>query len=69
MYLRKWAVPEDILALSKQYGKEIEELEHMFQHRHFPSAIKRQAIAVDNARHTLTNALQGTVISPSEESL
>ena len=44
--------------------EEIEELEHMFQHRHFPSAIKRQAIAVDNARHTLTNALEGTVISP-----
>ena len=68
MYLRKWAVPEDILALSTQYGKEIEELEHMFQHRNFPSAIKRQAIAVDNARHTLTNALHATVISPSEES-
>jgi hypothetical protein len=63
MYLRKWDVPEDILALSKQYGKEIEELEHMFQHRNFPSAIKRQAIAVDNARH----ALRDTVITPSEE--
>ena len=68
MYLRKWAVPEDILALSTQYGKEIEELEHMFQHRNFPSAIKRQAIAVDSARHALKNALHGTVISPSEES-
>jgi hypothetical protein len=67
MYLRKWDVPEDILVLSKQYGKEIEELEHMFQHRNFPSAIKRQAIAVDSARHALTNALHGTVISPSEE--
>ena len=60
IYLREWAVHEDILARSKQYEKEIENLEHMFQHRSFPSAIRRQAIAVDNARHALADALRRT---------
>ena len=57
IYLRKWSVPESILELSKDYENEIEELEHMFQHRSFPSAIRRRAVAVDNARHALTNEL------------
>jgi hypothetical protein len=33
IYLRKWEVPDDILARSKEYEDELEELEHMFQHR------------------------------------
>ena len=57
IYLRKWSVPESILELSKDYENEIEELEHMFQHRSFPSAIRRRAVAVDNARHALANEL------------
>ncbi|MDO7714488.1 MAG: hypothetical protein MUP93_06395 [Pirellulales bacterium] len=68
IYLREWAVHEDILARSTQYEKEIEDLEHMFQHRSFPSAIRRQAIAVDNARHALADALRrtGMIDHPSQ---
>ena len=67
IYLREWTVHEDVLARSKQYENEIEDLEHMFQHRNFPSAIRRQALAVANARHALSNVLYQTgLIDPSE---
>ena len=67
IYLRKWSVPELILKLSKDYENEIEELEHMFQHRSFPSAIRHRAVAVDNARHALANELYRMVlVAPSD---
>ena len=69
IYLRKWSVPESILELSKDYENEIEELEHMFQHRSFPSAIRRRAVAVDNARHALANELYRIgFVDPSDSS-
>ena len=58
MYLRKWEVSEEILSLSRNFGKEVDELGHMFEHRHFESAIRRQALAVDRARAALYEGVQ-----------
>jgi len=67
IYLRNWTVDEGLLAVSKQFATELEALEHMFQHRSFPSAVRRQALAVETARRDLAEALRRTGMIDSSQ--
>ena len=58
IYLRNWTVDENLLGVSKKFATELEALEHMFQHRSFPSAVRRQALAVENVKRDLAEALR-----------
>ena len=67
IYLRNWTVDKDLLAASKHFATELEALEHMFQHRSFPSAVRRQALAVETARRDLAEALRRTGMIDSSQ--